>query len=55
MADNWHLKGHMLTVKHTMPVYMARNKLLYFDSKTGALSRETISRHEIRPTLVISK
>jgi hypothetical protein len=27
-AENWHLKGHMLKVKHTMPVYMTRNKLL---------------------------
>jgi len=55
MAESCHLKGHMLKVKHTMPVYMARTKLLYFDSNTGALSRETIRRHEIQPTLVISK
>jgi len=49
------LKGHMLKVKHTMPVYMARTKLLYFDSNTEALSRETISTQEIQPTTVISK
>ena len=28
MAEHWHLKGHMLKVKHAMPVYMARTKRL---------------------------
>jgi hypothetical protein len=55
MAENWHLIGHMLKVKHTIPVYMARTILLDFDGNTGAFSVETISGHVIRPTLVISK
>jgi hypothetical protein len=55
MAENWHLKGHKPKDKHTMPVYMAIIKLLHSDSNTGALTREIISRHRIRPTLVISK
>ena len=45
-AEYWDLKDHMLKVKHTIPVYMSRTKLLYFDSNTGALNRETIHRHK---------